>query len=83
MLKTLGPFASSNHLADLKKFPSKILDCFEAGTFSVSLIGVKGRLVALDETHKMCINKDMKAAIARPTKAYCIVGNLTFVDFEV
>ena len=59
-----------HHLADLKKFPSKILNCFEAGAFSVSLTGVKGHSVALDEAHEMCINKDMKAAIARPTKAY-------------
>ena len=59
-----------HHLADLKTFPSKILDCFEAGAFSVSLTGVKGHSTALDEAHEMCINKDMKAAVARPTKAY-------------
>lgn len=36
----------------------------------MSLTEIKGHSTALVEAHKMCINKDMKLAIARPTKAY-------------
>ena len=46
------------------------MKCFEASAFAVSLTGVKGHSTALDEVHEMCINRDIKAAIARPTKAY-------------
>ena len=59
-----------HHLADLQNFPDKILKSFQAGAFAVSLTGNKGHSVALDEAHEMCVNKDMKAAIVRPTKAY-------------
>ena len=71
-----------HHLADLKKFPATILNCFEAGAFSVSLTGVRGHSVALDVAHEMCINKDMKAAIARPTKAYLQKTSL-FLRFRI
>lgn len=56
-----------HHLADLQNFPDK---CFRSGAFAVSMTGSKGHSVALDEAHEMCVDKDMKAAIVRPTKAY-------------
>ena len=36
----------------------------------MSINGGKGHAIALDEAHEMCINKDLKMAIVRPTKAY-------------
>ena len=59
-----------NHLADMQSFSACILKCLEEGAFAVSIRGFKGHSVALDEAHEMCINRDMKAAIVRPSKAY-------------
>ena len=65
-LNSLGEVLTPNELleSDISTWEA------EAGAFSVSLIGIKGHSAALDEAHEMCINKDMKAAVARPTEAY-------------
>lgn len=58
-----------NHLADLVSFPPLILEGLKKG-FTISINGDKGHSVAIDEAHEMCINKDLKMAIAHPTQAY-------------
>ena len=40
------------------------------GGFAINLKGGNGHYVGLDEAHEMCINKDMKEAVVRPTKTY-------------
>ena len=40
------------------------------GAFTVNILGRKGHAVALDEAHEMCINKDMKYPVVRPSKEY-------------
>ncbi len=58
-----------HHLAELQKFPPSIMNKLKQG-FTVSINGERGRAVAFDEAHEMCINKDMKMAIVRPTQSY-------------
>lgn len=58
------------HLADVQSYPQEVIDCLSAGGFTVKLTGVIGHAVALDECHEMCINRDLKMAVARPSTAY-------------
>ena len=54
------------HLADIQKLPPEHFK----KAFTISINGGKGHAVALDEAHEMCVNKDLKMAITRPTQSY-------------
>lgn len=58
------------HLADIYQYPKDIINSFEKGAFTVKLKKGCGHAVALDEAHAMCINRDIKMAVARPTSSY-------------
>ena len=58
-----------HHLAELQKFPPSIVNKLKQG-FTVSISGERGHAVAFDEAHEMCVNKDLKMAIVRPTQSY-------------
>ena len=56
-----------NHIADSYLYPSQVLDL---DSFAVQITGKKWKAVALDKAHKMCVNKDIKAALSHPTESY-------------
>ncbi len=50
--------------------PTDVLSKLESGWFTVSLSGHLCHNVGVDEAHEMCINKDCKDYITRPTEEY-------------
>ena len=67
-----------SHIHDIQCYPEEILKCFKAGGFTVKVKGGIGHAVALDEAHEMCVNRDMKMAVVRPTQPYLIKTNFFF-----
>ena len=58
----------SQHLSDLLIMPTDILAKLKAGCFAASITGRPWHSAAIDEAHKMMINKDLKSAVVRPSK---------------
>ena len=58
------------HIVDLLKIPKDMLSNLESGGFTVSLSGRPCHNVGVDEAHEMCINKDCKEFITRPSADY-------------
>ena len=60
----------ANHLADILTLPTSILTSLQNGSFVVSCTGRSWHSVGIDECHEMCINKDCKCCIVRPSKDF-------------
>ena len=54
------------HIVDLLTIP-EVLSHLKKGEFTVSIRGRAGHSVGIDEAHEMCINKDCKEYITRPS----------------
>ena len=59
----------SNHIADILDMPPSLL-MLKQGGFVVSISGREGHSVAIDEAHKMLINKNIKEAVVKPSEDY-------------
>ena len=58
------------HLVDIMTVPSEVISNFESGEFTVSLLGRPCHSIGIDEAHEMCINKDCKQYITKPSEDY-------------
>ena len=60
----------AQNLADILSLPQPVLNTFRMGGFVVSVTGRAWHSVAIDEAHEMCINKDCKISVVRPSPHY-------------
>lgn len=58
------------HIVDMLTIPTDTLSKLESGGFTVSLKGRPCHSVGVDEAHEMCINKNCKEFITRPSADY-------------
>ena len=59
-----------NHIAEINCMSLSVLGHFEKGALVASLKGNAWSSVALDGSHEMCINKDVKGAISKLSDDY-------------
>ena len=58
------------HISDIiLHFPDEVLCLLQKGGFSVSITGRACHSVGIDEAHEMCINKECKQYVTRPSAA--------------
>ena len=58
------------HIVGLLTIPNDLLSQLSHGGFTVSIRGRPGHSVGIDEAHEMCVNKDCKEYITRPSADY-------------
>ena len=57
----------SQHLLDLLTFPREVLTHIMKGGFTVSIKGRACHSIGIDKAHEMCINRECKEYISRPS----------------
>ena len=60
----------SQHLCDINNMPQSLITLFHQGAFVVNIQGCPWHAVAIDEAHKMLINKSCKTSIVKPNPDY-------------
>ena len=55
------------HIQEMFSLPTDILAHLQEGKFTVSILGRACHSIGIDEGHEMCINKDCKEYITRPS----------------
>ncbi len=55
------------HIKEMLSVPADILSHLKEGRFTVSILGRACHSIGIDEAHEMCINKDCKEYITRPS----------------
>ena len=60
----------AQHINDLLTMPQEIMEHLRKGGYSVSILGRPGHSVGIDEAHEMCVNKDCKEFITKPSCDY-------------
>ena len=58
------------HIVNILTIPKEILSHLSNGGFTVSITGRPFHSVGIDEAHEMCINKECKEYITRPSADY-------------
>ena len=58
------------HIVDVLALPHEILSQLIQGGFTLSIRGRRGHNIGIDEAHEMCINKECKEFITRPSADY-------------
>ena len=60
----------AEHMHDLLTMPEDVLGHLRNGGYTISILGRAGHSVGIDEAHEMCINKDCKEFITKPSGDY-------------
>ena len=55
---------------DLLAMPEDVLGHLRNGGYTISILGRAGHSIGIDEAHEMCINKDCKEFITKPSGDY-------------
>jgi hypothetical protein len=71
-----------NHIADIESYPEEVIKAMVAGAFTVKLSNNIGHAIALDEAHEMCVNRDIKMEVIRPTQTY-LRKTLHFFSYRI
>lgn len=58
------------HIVDMATFPDEVLNQLHHGGFTVSIKGRPCHSIGIDEAHEMCINRECKEYVTRPSAEY-------------
>ena len=56
------------HLLDMLTIPEEVLSNLKQGGFSVSILGRPCHSLGIDEAHEMCINRECKEFVIKPSE---------------